>query len=79
LGFRAIGCLNEFFFASEELCEKIQLKIKDKSGDCARNCLRLKGIARIVARRKYLGADLIEEVMHDNELRFVNGREVNTM
>jgi hypothetical protein len=53
--------------------------IEDKSGDYARNCLRLKRIAGIAARRKYMGADLIEEVMYDNELRFVNGREANPM
>jgi len=68
--------LDKFTFTSTELCEKIQLLIEDKSGDYARNCLRLKRIARIAARRKYLGADLIEEVLYDTELRIVNGKEV---
>ena len=53
--------------------------IEDEGGDYAWNCARLKRIARIAARRKYLGADLIEEATYDNELRFVNSREVKPM
>jgi UDP:flavonoid glycosyltransferase YjiC (YdhE family) len=72
-------CLDKFTFTSEELREKIQLIIEDKNGNYARNSVRLQRIARIAARRKYLGADLIEEVMYDNELRFLNGRAVKPM
>jgi UDP:flavonoid glycosyltransferase YjiC (YdhE family) len=70
------GCLDELTFTSEELCEKIQLVIEDKSGDYARNSVRLQRIAKIAARKKHLGADYIEEVMYDNDLRFVKSREV---
>jgi UDP:flavonoid glycosyltransferase YjiC (YdhE family) len=48
-------CLDKFSFTSEELCKKIQLLIEDKSGDYARNSVRLRHIARIAAKRKYLG------------------------
>lgn len=68
--------LDKFTFTSPELCEKIQLLMEDKSGNYARNCERLKRIARIAARRKYLGADLIEEVLYDTEMRFDNGNEL---
>lgn len=71
--------LDKFTFTSEEFCKKIQLIIENKNSVYTRKSIRLQRIARIVARRKYLDADLIEEVMYDNELRFVKGREVKTM
>jgi UDP:flavonoid glycosyltransferase YjiC (YdhE family) len=53
------GCLDKFTFTSEELCEKIQFIIEDKSGDYARNSVRLQRIAKIAARKKHLGAGYI--------------------
>ena len=41
--------------------------------------MHLERIAKAIVRTKYFGADLIEEVMYDNELNFVNGREVKPM
>lgn len=68
--------LDKFTFTSAELCQKILLLIEDKDGNNARNCERLKRIACIAARRRYLGADLIEEVLYDTEMRFKNGKEL---
>lgn len=43
--------------------------LRDEDGGVARNVLRLQRIARVAARRKERGADLIEEHLYDWELR----------
>lgn len=51
----------------------------DADGSIAANVRRMKRIAGIASRRKYLAADLIEEVMADQEVRFRDGREIRPM
>ncbi|KAH0337689.1 UDP-glucoronosyl and UDP-glucosyl transferase, partial [Aureobasidium melanogenum] len=62
--------LNKFRFTSDELYAKAKqiLQAGDK-GSYQRNVLRLKRIAHVAARRKEHAADLVEEVLYDNELR----------
>ncbi|CAH0003621.1 unnamed protein product [Clonostachys byssicola] len=71
--------LNKFHFTSEELYAKAKKIIKDKDGLFGRNVLRLKRIAHIASRRKHHGADLIEELMYDTELRYQDGKEIRPM
>lgn len=44
--------------------------MRDDASLFARNTLRLRRIAHVNSQRKYLAAQLIEEVMYDHELRF---------
>jgi hypothetical protein len=71
--------LDKLAFTAEEISDKIARIIQDNTQWFGRNVERMKRIARLAARRKYLGADLIEEVMYDHQLRFVDGREVIPM
>ncbi|CAH0055046.1 unnamed protein product [Clonostachys solani] len=61
--------LDKFDFTQEEVTSRIALIIEDEEGSFARNVLRLRRIARVAARRKHLAADLVEEVLYDDELR----------
>ena len=70
--------LNKFHFTSDELYDKakqilIQSNGKKNDGVYMRNALRMKRIARVAANRRNLAADLVEELMYDNELRFGHG------
>jgi len=73
--------LNKFHFTSDELYAKAkQILQSDGNGHYQRNVLRMKRIARVAARRKESAADLIEELMYDNELRFdYDGKELRPM
>ncbi|RHZ52669.1 glycosyltransferase family 1 protein [Aspergillus thermomutatus] len=71
--------LHKFRFTAEEVYAKTKLLMEDGDGTYARNVRRLQRIARVAARRKQLGADLIEEVLYDTELRVVDGRETRPM
>ncbi|PWY71815.1 putative UDP-glucoronosyl and UDP-glucosyl transferase [Aspergillus sclerotioniger CBS 115572] len=71
--------LNKFNFSSEEIYEKAKRVLEDKEGTYARSSLRLQRVARVAARRKYYAADLIEEVMYDNELRIKDSKELRPM
>ncbi|CAJ0545568.1 Ff.00g090410.m01.CDS01 [Fusarium sp. VM40] len=51
----------------------------DTDGLYATNVRRMQRIATLNAKRKYLAADLIEEVMTDQELRFRKGVELRPM
>ena len=68
--------LHKFNFTSNEVYDKLKKMIQDSSGSYARNALRLQRIAHVASRRKHLGADLIEEVLYDTELRIVDGKEI---
>ncbi|CAI7646045.1 unnamed protein product [Penicillium pancosmium] len=73
--------LDKFSFTSDEIYMKSK-KILDSGEDglYRQNVLRLQRIAHIAARRKDHAADLIEETMYDNELRFdKNGKELRPM
>ncbi|KAH7155401.1 hypothetical protein B0J13DRAFT_225088 [Dactylonectria estremocensis] len=61
------------------IAETIAAIRKDADGSIARNVRRIQRIAHIASRRKYLAADLIEEVMADQELRFQAGVEKRPM
>ncbi|KAH8701066.1 UDP-glucoronosyl and UDP-glucosyl transferase [Talaromyces proteolyticus] len=71
--------LNKFKFTSKELYTKGKKLAIDKDGLYQRNALRLKRIAHVAAHRKYHAADLVEELLYDNELRFQDGRELRPM
>ncbi|KAI9831668.1 MAG: hypothetical protein M1819_004734 [Sarea resinae] len=62
--------LSKFHFTADELYQKAK-KILEAGADgpYQRNVLRLKRIAHVAARRKQHAADLVEELMYDNELR----------
>jgi hypothetical protein len=73
--------LDKFTFTSDEIYMKSK-KILDsgEEGLYGQNVLRLQRIAHVAARRKSHAADLIDEAMYDNELRFdQNGRELRPM
>ncbi|RJE22910.1 UDP-glucosyl transferase [Aspergillus sclerotialis] len=68
--------LNKFRFTSDELYAKAkQILQSDKNNHKSylRNVLRMKRIAHIAAHRRNHAADLVEELMYDNELRFSPG------
>jgi len=71
--------LNKFTFTGDELYGKIKLIVEDKEGLFALNSRRLRNIARVASRRKYLAADLIEEVLYDTELRIRDGKMIRPM
>lgn len=62
--------MSKFHFTSDELYRKAK-KILDAGEDGAyqRNVLRLKRIAHVASHRKNHAADLVEEILYDNELR----------
>ena len=63
--------LSKLGFTSHELYTKAKRIISSGSnGPYQRNVLRMKRIAHVAAHRKYYAADLVEELMYDNELRF---------
>lgn len=66
--------LDKTTFSADDLSAAITQITQDREGAFARNVQRLKRIARIASRRKYLAADLIEEVLADHEGRHVVGR-----
>ncbi|ODM16058.1 hypothetical protein SI65_08492 [Aspergillus cristatus] len=73
--------LNKFRFTSDELYTKAkQILQSDGDGHYQRNVLRMKRIARVAAKRRNYAADLIEELMYDNELRLDDdGKELRPM
>ena len=65
--------LDKSSFSARDIVSAIDDILTDRTGSYARNVLRMRRIARVAARRgKYRAADLIEEVMYDHELRFVD-------
>lgn len=71
--------LNKLKFTPNEIYQNIKAIIEDRNGNYMRNVLRMQRIAQIASHRKNLGADLIEEVLYDNELRIVNGKVTRPM
>jgi hypothetical protein len=71
--------LDKFTFTAEELSRKIGLISADEGGSYRRNCMRMQRIARAASRRKEHGADLIEEVMYDAEMRYDGDKELRPM
>ncbi|TQV96692.1 hypothetical protein V2A60_002924 [Cordyceps javanica] len=72
--------LSKLGFTSDELFLKAKRILADDCESYQRNVLRLKRIAHVAARRKNHAADLIEELMYDNELRFSkDGKQLRPM
>ncbi|KAI2631944.1 putative UDP-glucoronosyl and UDP-glucosyl transferase [Hypoxylon sp. NC1633] len=71
--------ISKFTFTPEELFAKGKKLLVDADGNYERNSVRLMRIARVAARRKHHAADLCEELLYDNELRFKNGKELKPM
>lgn len=75
--------LNKFHFTSDELYIKAKQILQsngDEDGHYKRNVIRMKRIAHVAAKRKDYAADLVEELMYDNELRFDDdGKELRPM
>ncbi|CAI7575831.1 unnamed protein product [Penicillium viridicatum] len=71
--------LNKFDFTSDEIYDKATKILKSENETYSQNVLRLQRIAHVASRRKYHAADLIEELMYDNELRFKDGKELRPM
>jgi len=63
--------LDKANFSTEEILAKITALLTDKDGSIAQNVARMQHIARISARKKELGADLIEEVLYDHRFSLV--------
>lgn len=74
--------MSKFHFTSDELYEKAR-EILDagEDGVYQRNVLRLKRIAHVASHRKNHAADLVEEILYDNELRLTDegNRELRPM
>ncbi|EFW98536.1 udp-glucosyl transferase family protein [Grosmannia clavigera kw1407] len=74
--------LDKANFSSKEICDKVGRILDDvvdsrSNGPITRNVERMRRIARVASRRKYLAVDLIEEVLYDAELRFdADGHEL---
>ncbi|KAF7561839.1 hypothetical protein G7046_g2313 [Stylonectria norvegica] len=65
--------LDKSSFTADEIAAGIREILVDEDGGFALNVRRLQRIATIASRRKHLAADLIEEVMCDQELRIQGG------
>ena len=61
--------LDKHNFTSQELSCAITAIVQDEAGSFRQNCLRLKNVASVACRRKYLAADMIEEVLFDHQGR----------
>jgi UDP:flavonoid glycosyltransferase YjiC (YdhE family) len=57
--------LDKAKLSAAEIYEKARRILNDESGSIAQDLQRMKHIARVSARKKEYGADLIEEVMYD--------------
>lgn len=57
--------LDKATLSAEEISDKAKHILTDDSGTIAQDVQRMKHIARVSARKKQYGADLIEEVMYD--------------
>ncbi|KAI0180611.1 UDP-glucosyl transferase family protein [Hypoxylon sp. FL1284] len=63
--------LDKANFLEAEILEKSRALLQNRDGAVAQNVRRMGHIARISARKKELGADLIEEVMYDHRFSLV--------
>ncbi|KAF5005595.1 hypothetical protein FDECE_8002 [Fusarium decemcellulare] len=66
------GCgqrLDKNSFTADELAERVSSMVNSGTSALTRNVERLRRIATVAARRKGLAADLVEEVLYDDELR----------
>lgn len=61
--------LSKYSFSAAELCQKIAIIVTDKDGEFGRDVKRLKGIARMAAKRKEVAVDVIKQMIVDKEGR----------
>ncbi|KAL8643993.1 MAG: hypothetical protein Q9226_007990 [Calogaya cf. arnoldii] len=61
--------LDKHKFTSEDLSRAIADILLDSNGTFRQNCQRLKQVAGVASRRKFLAADMIEEVLFDHRGR----------
>lgn len=66
-------------FTETELPLMIERIMVDADGSIRLNVRRMQRIGRIASRRKYLAADLIEEVLYDHEDRGMTGKNPRPM
>ncbi|KAM5355523.1 hypothetical protein ACJ41O_002169 [Fusarium nematophilum] len=71
--------LDKFHLAPAPIADAICQIATDADGTFARNVRRMQRIAGLNSRRKQLAADLVEEVMADQELRLRDGVELRPM
>ncbi|CAM1504111.1 Fc.00g017020.m01.CDS01 [Cosmosporella sp. VM-42] len=71
--------LDKDAFTPTSIAESIGEIVTDADGSIARNVLRMRRISMVASRKKHYAADLIEEVMYDQELRFKDGVEKRPM
>ena len=71
--------LDKNSFTEFELPLMIERIMADADGSIQRNVQRMKYIGRIASQRKYLAADLIEEVLFDHEGRDIGGKKARPM
>ncbi|KAM6537372.1 hypothetical protein FALCPG4_003297 [Fusarium falciforme] len=71
--------LDKSYLTPSSIGDSITKVILDVDGTFTRNVRRMQRIAVINSRRKELAADLVEEVMTDQELRFRDGVELRPM
>ncbi|KAI4101562.1 MAG: hypothetical protein L6R37_004888 [Teloschistes peruensis] len=61
--------LDKLRFTAQDLSSAIASIMQDSSGSFRQNCQRLKQVAGVASRRKFLAADMIEEVLFDHQGR----------
>ncbi|GKT92028.1 UDP-glucosyl transferase family protein (cytochrome P450) [Colletotrichum tofieldiae] len=71
--------MDKFDFTPSEMADKIGQIVSDPDRSIHRNTERMKGIAQVASRRKYLAADMVEEVLCDHEMRFKDGEALRPM
>ncbi|KAF5537430.1 UDP-glucuronosyltransferase 2C1 microsomal [Fusarium mexicanum] len=71
--------LDKSYLTPSSISSAIADIINDEDGSFAMNVRRMQGIAALNSKRKHLAADLIEEVMIDQELRLKKGVELRPM
>lgn len=63
--------LDKANFSEAEILEKSRVLLRDRDGTIAQDVRRMGHIARVSARKKEFGADLIEEVLYDHRFSLV--------
>lgn len=71
--------LDKSLLAPAPIAEAISKVMTDTDGLFALNVRRMKRIAQLNSQKKHLAANMIEEVLVDQELRFRNGVELRPM
>ncbi|KFA51073.1 hypothetical protein S40293_08241 [Stachybotrys chartarum IBT 40293] len=71
--------LDKSTFTSADISDAVHRIVLDADGCIRRNVTRMQRIAHAASHRKHHAADLIEEVMYDQELRLRDGAELRPM